>query len=338
MSQRSQRKRDHLLLAEKLYQKRANSLDRVFLLRPALPETKYDLAAIQTTFLGKKVAAPFFIEAMTGGSKQSLAINRQLGKIADKQQIALALGSASILEKEPAQLKSYSVARQEDPGGVLLANINAATSSKMAKKIVNWLHADALQIHVNVMQEIVMPEGDHNFHWLNNLINIRQEVTVPIIIKEVGFGLDQGSIKKLHHEGFEYFDLGGSGGTNFVEIENQRTALDYSYLQRTGLPLVIAAVMARQESVNFIASGGIRNPLDVLKSLVLGADFVGVANVFLHSLQKEDLDLNQQISLWKKQLALLLAAYGANNLSECSQIKYSFDIELNNQIKQLVNK
>lgn len=338
MSTRSKRKEEHLALAQMFFNKRKkNSFDQLHLLRPALPEAKVDLKTIETKMWGKPVAAPFFIEAMTGGSKQSLLVNQQLGRIAAHENIALALGSASILVKEPEQLGSFLVAREENPDGVILANINPDTAAQEAAKIVKELQADALQIHLNSIQEIAMPEGDRSFYWLDNLKKIRQMVTVPIIIKEIGFGLDEKSIHVLKKEGFAFFDVAGSGGTNFAQIENHRNAAHLAYLENLGLPTVIAALMAKKEDVNFIVSGGVRNPLDVLKGLTLGGKYVGVANAFLNILQTKGANaLQETIASWKKQLAGLLAIFGQKNLKLSGQIPFYYDLPLKSQIEQII--
>lgn len=134
---------------------------------------------------------------MTGGSKQSLIVNQALGKIAHQEKIALALGSASILAKEKDQLESFYAARDEDPNGVLIVNVNPETPINAIKQTIKELQADALQIHLNTVQEIAMPEGDRNFIWLDQIKNILDQITIPVIIKEVGFGLDQNSIHLL---------------------------------------------------------------------------------------------------------------------------------------------
>lgn len=159
---------------------------------------------------------------MTGGSDASYTINRRLAQAAAKENIPMALGSTSILEKEIDQIKSFEIARQENPDGLLFANVNPTTKPKVAQKIVQVLNANALQIHLNSVQEAVMPEGDRDFHWLDNLKAIRQAVDVPIIIKEVGMGIDPESLRTLLINDFSIIDLGGSGGTNFAQIENER--------------------------------------------------------------------------------------------------------------------
>ena len=338
MSIRSERKEEHLKLAQMFFnEEKYNSFDQMHLLRPALPERKVDRTILATEMFNKSVSAPFFINAMTGGSKQSLIINQALGKIAHQEKIALALGSASILAKEKDQLESFYVARNEDPNGVLIVNVNPETPVKAIQKIIQELDADALQVHLNTVQEVAMPEGDRNFYWLENIKEIRDQIDVPIIIKEVGFGLDQDSIYLLKENGIKYFDVAGSGGTNFAQIENARNARDVSYLEDIGLPTVISALMAQKEDVNFIVSGGVRNPLDVLKGLSLGGKYVGISNVFLQEFNKNGFEgLQTLISDWKDELAALIAIYGKNDLASLPQIKKYYDLQLKNQIDQLI--
>lgn len=335
MSQRSIRKEEHLALTQMFFNaQKTNSFDQVHLLRPALPESQVDPSAVKTTWFGKELAAPFFINAMTGGSEKSRQINRQLGEIANKQQIALALGSASILTKEEDQLESFYVAREVNPDGLLFANVNPLTPAKAAAKIVKDLQADALQIHLNVAQEIPMPEGDRDFVWLDRMREIKEAAGVPVIVKEVGSGLDPVSLQKLQAAGFSWFDIGGAGGTNFAQIENSRNPHPMAYLNDCGLPTALAALLAAPLTKQLIVSGGVRNPLDVFKGLALGGKFVGVANHFLHTLLNEGLDgLDEEIGRWKEELAYLFALYGQG----CLPVKqpYYLDLELKNQFDQL---
>lgn len=338
MSIRSARKEEHLKLAQMFFDKeKYNSFDQLHLLRPALPETKVDPRVLTTSMFQKKVAAPFFINAMTGGSPKSKMINQALGRVAKREKIALALGSASILAKENEQLDSFYVARVEDPGGVLMVNVNPDTAASDVQKIIQELNADALQIHLNTVQEIAMPEGDRDFHWLDRIKEIRQAIDLPIIIKEVGFGLDQATFHTLKNEEIQYFDIAGSGGTNFAQIENARNQNDVSYLENIGLSTVISALMARKEQVNFIVSGGVRNPLDILKGLVLGGKCVGISNVFLQEYDQHGTDgLSNLITNWKNELAALIAIYGKTSLTSLPEIKKYYDLPLKNQIDQLI--
>lgn len=338
MSKRSERKEEHLALAQMFFNNhRQNSFDQMHLMRPALPESKVQQTSIETSFFGKELSAPFFIEAMTGGSRKSYQINQALAKVAAREKIAMALGSASILVNEKNQLESFSIAREENTDGLIFANINPSTPVKSAKTIVEEIGADALQIHINAVQEAAMPEGERNFEWLSNMLAIRQEVTKPIIIKEVGFGIDESSLKLLADNDFQFFDIAGSGGTNFAEIENKRNQLNVDYLEDIGLSTVVSSLIANKLKLAFIVSGGIRNPLDILKSLSLGGQLVGIANSFLQILQRNGIEqLLETIEQWKQQLAILIALYGKKSIEELTDIRKYYDLELKNEIDQVI--
>ena len=335
MSQRSQRKEEHLALAKMFFNSNKNNdFKHIHLIRPALPESAVSKESIATEMFGQKISAPFFINAMTGGSDASYTINRRLAQAAAKENIPMALGSASILEKEIDQIKSFEIARQENPDGLLFANVNPTTKPKVAQKIVQVLNANALQIHLNSVQEAVMPEGDRDFHWLDNLKAIRQAVDVPIIIKEVGMGIDPESLRTLLINDFSIIDLGGSGGTN-ERRKNQKLM----FLEDIGLSTVKTLLAARTIPVNktIIAAGGITNALDIFKSLVLGAQYVGIANYFLQFANQDTESLIVAIQNLKYELRLLTALFGLKNIAEVDEVKYYLDTDLYNFTRQIYN-
>ncbi|MDT9605455.1 type 2 isopentenyl-diphosphate Delta-isomerase [Lactobacillus johnsonii] len=341
MSQRSQRKEEHLALAKMFFNSnKDNDFNHVHLIRPALPESAVNKDSISTEMFGHKISAPFFINAMTGGSDTSYTINQRLAKAAAAENIPMALGSASILEKEIDQIKSFEVARQENPDGLIFANVNPTTDPKVAQRIVDALDANALQIHLNSVQEAVMPEGDRDFHWIDNLKEIRDTVDVPIIIKEVGMGIDPESLRTLLINDFSIIDLGGSGGTNFAQIENERRKTQkLNFLEDIGLSTVKTLLAARTIPVNktIIAAGGITNALDIFKSLVLGAQYVGIANYFLQYASQDSETLIAAIQNLKYELKLLTALFGLDHISKADEVKYYLDTDLYNFTRQLYN-
>ncbi|MCH3990151.1 MAG: type 2 isopentenyl-diphosphate Delta-isomerase [Lactobacillus sp.] len=341
-----QRKIDQLRLASSFFKPdKSNDFDQMHLIAPALPETRVQPEILATEIFGYRIAAPFFIEAMTGGSDLSFQVNKDLSLAASKTHIPMALGSASMLERDEKQLKSFTVAREYDPDGLIFANINPETSPECAGRIVDELGADALQIHLNAPQELVMPEGMRDFHWIDKIVDIKEAVDVPVIVKAVGFGFDKDSLQLLMNNGIEWVDLGGAGGTNFVQIENARGHGDYGYLGDLGLSTVISLMTARQlnaddrsRKLGVFASGGVRQPLDIMKSLVLGARMVGIASTFLHTVQKGGSEaLIAQITEWKQQLGGLCALFGYNNLVEVSsQGHFYFDLPLQAKLDQIL--
>ncbi|MCI1914305.1 MAG: type 2 isopentenyl-diphosphate Delta-isomerase, partial [Bifidobacteriaceae bacterium] len=331
----------------------SNDFDHVHLIRRTLPGTVVSVDSVKTEFFGKPVAAPFFINAMTGGSDKAMEINAALARVAAHRHIAMALGSANIVGLQPQTLESFVVAREQNPDGALLANVNPTTALDTVRLLVRELRPTALQIHVNAVQELVMPEGDRDFRWLHHLSEVAASVDIPVIVKEVGFGFDEHSLELLAASGIRSVDVAGSGGTNFSKIENSRRPhRDFDYLDGIGLSTVkslfnAARVNRRHRSevnseksssapaLNVIASGGVRNPLDVLKSLVLGARFVGVSNGFLQVLRTQGEDvLDDTVGRWTSQLAGLLALYGKSALREVHDIGYYLDADLVSYLEQ----
>lgn len=327
ISKSAHRKDEHLALAKASYQaNQANSFDDLRLTRPTLPETVVTPDSIRTTMFGHTLSAPFFINAITGGSNKGQEINAALARVAKKANIALALGSANIVAHEPATLKTFTIARAANPDGTLLINVNPGTPLATIKLLINELRPAALQIHVNAVQELIMPEGDRDFQWVNKMMQIRDAVDLPVIVKEVGFGFDVKSLRLLEQNGFNYVDVAGSGGTDFAWIENfRRPGRDMDYLEGIGIPTVEALLTARQTNLTYFASGGIRNPLDVLKSMVLGASAVGISNRFLQEYnQNGEAGLLKLVTNWQDQLAGLVALFGGNDLADLKKMQFDY--------------
>ncbi len=105
----------------------------------------------------------------------------------------------------------------------LATNIGLDKPVALGQQTVQEMQPLFLQVHVNVMQELLMPEGERVFHtWKKHLAEYASQIPVPVILKEVGFGMDVNSIKLAHDLGIQTFDISGRGGTSFAYIENQR--------------------------------------------------------------------------------------------------------------------
>ncbi|KFI69580.1 Isopentenyl diphosphate isomerase [Bifidobacterium magnum] len=328
-----QRKRDHLTFAQRYYDH--THQDSVFRdVRPihtALPESS--VAAVDThadLMQGLQLEWPFYIEAMTGGSPESLRINEQLAALAAKYQLAMASGSQSIAVKHSDNAdirRSFTVIREQNPDGIVFANVGAHTGVGRARMAVEMLQANVLEVHVNAAQEIVMPEGDRGFYWLENIASIVQGVDVPVIVKEVGFGMSRRDIERLSEAGVRLINVGGRGGTNFVLIENARNEdLDFSELETWGQSTpeaLLEAQAATQKMTNppaILATGGVRSPLDVIKAGMLGACAVGVAGYFLNVLLSQGSNaLDETVDCWQRTLVRMMTLLGCKSFSELSQ-------------------
>ena len=325
-SPHAQRKNEHLSLAAKSYAKdhETHPFDDVQLVHNPLPEI--NLADVSTTVqLGPlTLEQPFYIEAMTGGSKQSAQINQKLAQVAAKHHLAMATGSASIMIKDPATADSFNVVRREDPDGLVFANLSASATREQAQAAIDALNADALELHVNAVQELTMADGDRNFHWLINISQLTRALDVPVIVKEVGFGMSKEAIQALTDMGVTLINVSGRGGTNFANIENRRNRHeDLHELLDWGQTTPVSLLEARQgrsNSTTIISSGGVCSPLDVVKSGVLGAQAVGVAGYFLNILQQQGIDaLDDEISRWEVELPRLLALLGCSSFTDLSR-------------------
>ncbi|MFB7472675.1 type 2 isopentenyl-diphosphate Delta-isomerase [Kitasatospora sp. NPDC056184] len=312
----SQRKDDHVRLAVEQQHGHVgrNQFDEVSFVHHALAGTDRPRVSLATTFAGLSWPVPLYINAMTGGSEMTGRINRDLAIAARKTGVPIASGSMSAYFKDESCAGTFSVLREENPDGFVLANVNATASVEKARRAVDLLRADALQIHVNTVQETVMPEGDRSFSaWVPQIGRIAAGVDVPVVVKEVGFGLSRETVLTLRELGVRVADLGGRGGTDFARIENGRRDLrDYTFLEGWGLSTAACLLDAQGVDLPVLASGGVRHPLDVVRALALGARGVGASGTFLRTLMDEGVDaLVAQLSTWLDQLAALMTMLGA---------------------------
>ncbi len=323
--ERAKRKREHLELAMKQADG-DNGFDEMELIRPALPETKLSQVDLSTSFLAHELKAPILIEAMTGGTDEAAKINEALSRIAKDLGIGLALGSCSIVEKSPESLSSFTIARKVNRKGLLFANCSPTTPMRAIRKTVKCMRADALQIHLNAVQEMAMAEGDRDLTWLEHIGNIRMSCPCPIIVKEVGFGLDRRSVQRLVEIGVDTFDIGGKGGTNFAQIELERDGNDnhLSNLADLGLTTAESLMDLRGiKGINIIASGGIRTPLDTLKCLVGGASLVGMAGSVLKVLKQEGEEgCRAYLARFIEELRVLLCLFGCQRINDAKKVEY----------------
>lgn len=300
----SKRKDQHLKYAKKLRTKN-NDFDLIKLEHNSLPNLKFSDINLESNFLGFKVPYPFYINAMTGGSLKSYYINEKLAKLANHFNIPIVLGSQSAGLKNEKLVDTYQIVRKINPQGIVVANVSANASLEDAKRAIEMVNANALSIHINVIQELVMNEGDRDFSkWEKNIQTIVSKVNVPVIVKEVGFGMSKKTIEKLKSLGVKYLDVSGSGGTNFAKIERLRNKDSDLTFENISISTVQSLKNASNIDVCVHASGGIRNALDIYKAIKLGAKNVGLSKFFLEltKMKFEDavIEIEKLISNLKK--------------------------------------
>ncbi|MGB4777999.1 type 2 isopentenyl-diphosphate Delta-isomerase [Microbacterium sp.] len=312
----AERKDDHVRLAAAQYER--SPADEPFadvsFVHHALAGIDEDLVDLSVQVLGARWSSPLYINAMTGGTAETGRINRALAIAARETSVALASGSVSIALDDPSVAGTFRVLREENPDGFVLANVGIERSADDARRAVDLLGADALQVHVNAVQETVMPEGRRAFSsWQRSLAAIVASAEVPVVVKEVGFGLSPETLTLIADLGVTGADVAGRGGTDFVRVENaRRAAHDYDYLIGWGQSAVACLLEAPERSPQLLASGGVRTPLDVARALALGARAVGVSGTFLRVVLDGGPDaLVTRIRQWQEHLRALCALLGA---------------------------
>lgn len=334
-----QRKVEHLFLAEKYFTDESFAgFDNVRLLHNALPELRLKDIDLSVNFIDQKISLPVYFNAITGGSKQSTRFNTELSQLAHTLNIPVSSGSMGVYLRLPETSDSFKVLRENNPDGFVISNVSAKVNATQAQQAIDLLSADALQIHLNALQELAMPEGDQEFFWLDNIKQIVASVNVPVIVKEVGFGLSQNNLEDLYKVGVKYVDISGFGGTDFAQIESARNhELDLTYLDRFSLSTTESLLesIPYQEKMTIFSSGGIRTPMDVIKSLRMGASAVGMSGLVLHHLQKYSLSETEIFfDEFIKQLKLIMAAIGAKSVQDIKKAPIIFDESLINYAKQ----
>lgn len=305
------RKKDHIRLA--LADKTTlTSLDAYAIDYNSVPRFGLDNLDTSTTICNKKWQFPFFINAITAGGEECNKINQDFMEVSKACGIEFFPGSYSPALKdkndEAAYPKGYSI------------NLGLDKDPNLILDAIEKTKAQYIQLHTNPLQEIVMPEGDHNFEsWLSTLTEVSKKSPIPVILKETGFGMNEETIKLAIDLNLAAVDVSGMGGTNFARIENGRREDKSTYLENIGYTTAESLEFATpyRDKIDIIASGGIRNPLDVVKCLALGAKAVGVSKTFLEILVNDGKEaLIDEIEKWKKELKFLMILMNAKNIDE----------------------
>lgn len=289
------RKADHLRIAAEPGAVGAaqTGLEALRLRHRALPERDLAEVDLTTELLGVRLRAPIFVSAMTGGTAEAERINHDLARAAAEHGVALTLGSGRPLLDDPDLLRTYRSAARPP---LLLANLGAAQlDADRAARLIELLGADGLSIHLNPVQEAVQPEGTPAFSGVAERIAaiVTALAPLPVVVKEVGFGMDPADVALLRDAGVAAVDVAGAGGTNWATIEgrrNPRASAVAAAFDDWGVPTADAvrgavAVAGGRDGIPIIASGGVRDGVEAAKCLALGAAAAGLARPFLLAAQ-----------------------------------------------------
>jgi len=271
-----------------------------------LPELDRGDINIGTSFLGKTLGAPLLISSMTGGTTLAHLVNTRLATVAQRYRLAMGVGSQRIALEQPELAATFSV-RHLAPDILLLANLGAVQLNygcgvEECLKLVDLLEADALILHLNPLQEWVQSGGDKNFRGLiDKIALVCSKLPVPVVAKEVGNGISR---------------------TSWAKVESQRAKdKKQRHLGQVfadwGLPTAdcITSIRAINSTIPLIASGGLKNGVDIGKAIALGADLGGLARPFLIAAVASEAAVDELVTFLIAELEIALFCTGNANLS-----------------------
>lgn len=335
----NQRKADHIrinLEEDVGFITLTTGLEHFRFVHQALPEL--DLADVDPSLcvFGKRVAAPILVSSMTGGTEQAQQINRTLAAAAQAQKLAMGLGSQRAGIERADAVASFRV-RDVAPDILLFANLGAVQFNygygvEQCRRAVEMVEADALILHLNPLQEVLQPEGDSQWRGLLGKIEaVCRTVGVPVIAKEVGWGISAQTARRLIEAGVSAIDVAGAGGTSWSQVEMYRAPTER--LRRLaaafgdwGIPTAESLLAVRQvraemqrDNVVLFASGGIRSGQDIAKCAALGADLVGLAGPFLKRAVESVEAVNEEMELLITELRIAMFCSGAATIDALRQ-------------------
>jgi isopentenyl-diphosphate delta-isomerase len=324
------RKADHIrinLEEDVQFPNVTTGLEKYRFMHQALPELNLTEIDTEIRIFDKVLSAPVLISSMTGGTELAEMINRNLAEAAQTHNIAMGLGSQRAALEDDTLALSFSV-RKIAPDILLFANVGAVQlnygyTAEDCQRAVDMVQADALILHFNVLQEAVQPEGDINWAGLLDKIeNVCKRVSVPVIAKEVGWGFSREAVQRLVDVGVAAIDVAGSGGTSWSEVEYHRAPTDHharvaAAFADWGIPTADAICYATEvtKDLPIIASGGIRNGIDIAKSIALGATLGGMAGPFLKAAVQSSEAVSRVIQETNDQLRIAMLCSAASDIA-----------------------
>jgi isopentenyl-diphosphate delta-isomerase len=328
--QLSQRKADHIrinLEEDVSFPNLTTGFELFRFVHQALPELDLDAIDMGITVFGKQLQAPLLISSMTGGTEEGAIINLQLAEAAQATGIAMGLGSQRVALETPGQARSFQV-RRVAPDILLFANLGAVQLNRGytvedCQRAVEMAEADALILHLNPLQEAVQAGGDVHWAGLAGKIEaVCKALPVPVIAKEVGWGISPQTAQLLADAGVAAIDVAGSGGTSWSQVEYHRTEDPMlRRLARTfadwGIPTAesLLTVSELLPDMTLFASGGLRTGIDVAKAIALGADLAGLASPFLKTATQSTAAVIDEINALATELRVAMFVSGAGDLT-----------------------
>src|SRR5512138_1200155 len=326
-----QRKADHIKinLEKDVRSALTTGLEKYHFIHEALPELDLNRIDTSLSLFGKRLAAPILISSMTGGTEEAGEINQRLAEAAQEVGVAMGVGSQRAALENRRETPTFSITRNVAADILLFANLGAVQLNygydiDECRKAVDMIQADALILHLNPLQEAVQDAGDTNFAGLSRKIEeICKKLEVPVIAKEVGWGISERTAKLLADCGVAAIDVAGAGGTSWSQVEMHRAPDEFTReLAATfvgwGIPTVESILNVRQAApeMAIFASGGIKDGLDIAKCIALGATLGGMAGQFLKAAAVSTEKVIDVMKLTKRQIEVTMFATGEEKLDE----------------------
>ena len=334
-TQFEQRKRDHIRIAldPRSQTQGQTGLENIELIHEALPELNFKEVDISTSFVFGSdsffLSSPIFISSMTAGHENGQEINKALARLSDRRQILMGVGSQRRELQDEQASHEWQLVRQQAPKALLIGNIGLSqliqSPIDKIRRLVDSVEALGLFVHLNPLQEVLQPEGTPNFKsGLNAIENLVKLLPVPVIIKEVGCGFSEATLKRLDSIGVYAVDVSGKGGTHWGRVEGLRSSEEqmlYKVSQTFadwGIPTVQSLLNAGKAQVSYEvwASGGVRNGLELAKLCALGAKRVGLAKPFLQAALKGDEALESVLDQLELELKTAMFCTGSAQISD----------------------
>ena len=331
----SARKEDHIRinLDQDVQSGLSTGLEHYRFIHQALPELDLEDIKLDLNLFGKEISAPLFISSMTGGTEGARLINQNLALAAQDTGIPMGLGSQRAAIEKPELADTFQI-REFAPDITLFANLGAVQlnyglSAADCQSAVDMVEADALILHLNPLMEAVMAEGDTRFSGLIGKISeVCHQLEVPVIVKEVGWGISRQAAEMLAEAGVAAIDVAGAGGTSWTEVEMHRAENDHgrqiaSTFVNWGIPTAESIQIVRETlpDMPILASGGLKNGLDISKTIALGAAMGGLAGPFLKAAAISSDAVVTEINRIKREIQISMFGAGAGDLKALADIQ-----------------
>lgn len=329
----SSRKADHIEinLDQDVSSGLTNGLENYSFLHNALPEISLDSVDLTQNLFGKLLLSPILISSMTGGTKKGALVNRNLALAAQEVGAAMGLGSQRVALEHPETIATFQI-RKYAPDILLFANLGAVQLNygygiEHCQRAVEMIEADALILHLNPLQEALQPEGETNFCGLLKQIEmVCRKLTVPVIIKEVGWGISQEAAASLVSVGVSAIDVAGAGGTSWSQVEMYRHAEEdrariAAAFRNWGIPTAESILQVKRGApgLPIFASGGLKDGVDIAKCIALGAVLGGMAGKFLKAAVVSPEEILKVLIQTRDEIRICMFGVGVDRLEKLQE-------------------